>query len=143
MPQPDQLQYRRPSLAPSYDSAASSSHHVDSSIEGNQSRLSVPGSLGQHDNATAPTSASFSASSDGRRRSGSDAATSDSNDKFSGSNPSSSAIGRRGKSSIDSTLLDLSNALLELPEEVVAQQITRIAWGAFSQMTVSEMVWIN
>lgn len=50
----------------------------------------------------------------------------------------SSGGSRRGTApSGGSTLLDLSNALLELPEDLVAMQITRIAWEAFTEMTVS------
>lgn len=130
------LNFRRPSLAPSYDSTASSfagSHHVDS-IGDNNSRLSVPGSLHQPEGSVSPSAPTTSASysSDPRRRSNSDAATSDSNERFS----STTGSRRGGKGGSDSTLVDLSNALLELPEEVIAQQITRIAWGAFSHMTV-------
>ncbi|KAK4699712.1 hypothetical protein P7C70_g6544, partial [Phenoliferia sp. Uapishka_3] len=130
-----QNQFRRPSLAPSYDSAASSSHRVDSSIEGNQSRLSVPGSLDQHESQSPSSLTNASYMSDDQRRSGSEAATSDSNERF-----GSSSQSRRGNKVSDSTLLDLSNALLELPEEAVAQQITRIAWGAFSHMTPRDLM---
>jgi hypothetical protein len=48
---------------------------------------------------------------------------------------SSGSKGAKGM--VGSTLLDLSNALLELPEGDIAAQITRIAWEAYSEMTVS------
>lgn len=47
---------------------------------------------------------------------------------------SSGSKGTKGV--VGSTLLDLSNALLELPEGDIAAQITRIAWEAYSEMTV-------
>ncbi|KAM0756403.1 ras GEF [Meredithblackwellia eburnea MCA 4105] len=129
MMQADSNQYRRPSLAPSYESAASSmmsSHHQLDSLDGNQSRLSVPGSL-QYE--------AGSLKSESRARSGSDAAASDSNDRY-GTTPA----GRRARLGNEQVLLDLSNALLELPEETIAQQITRIAWISFSSMTPRDLM---
>lgn len=92
-----------------------------------------PGHSQSHDHIPSLSNLSSSFTPDGRRRSNSDAATSDSNDRTS----SSIASLRKARAATDMILLDLSNALLELPEEVIAQQITRIAWAAFSEMTVS------
>lgn len=153
---------RRPSVAPSIDSATSSlasgaqgQHGVASSInttahdsvDGNISRLSVPTSTA----ASSPVEATFTTSSASsgqqqvdasRRRSGSDAGTLDTMDSATGANEqtksfqSSGSWKSKSSSSNSSSLLDLSNALIELPEDVVAIQITRIAWETFGNMTV-------
>lgn len=126
---------RRPSLVPSFDSSSSMapSQHLDS-VDGNQSRLSVPTSSSMQTESASPTS-NLSSEVSRTSQSNSDAGTMDSNDqKAFGSSGGS----RRGTAaSAGSTLLDLSNALLELPEDLVAMQITRIAWEAFTEMTVS------
>lgn len=134
---------RRPSLAPSYDSTASSM--APDSFDGSSSRLSVPASTTTNssqgtDAATTPPTTVVHSPQEGRHRTSSDAGTIDtvdSNDPARSFNSSSNGSSWKKGIPAASTLLDLSNALMELPEDVVAVQITRIAWEAFADMTVS------
>lgn len=130
---------RRPSLAPSYDSVASNSpSQPESSVDDNSVKLSVP-SINTESSSTPPTTAV--SPREGRVRTDSDAATedtADSSDPAKSIQSSSSSSWKRSVPSA-STLLDLSNALIEIPEDVIAIQITRIAWEAFIDMTVSRI----
>ncbi|KAI5476353.1 RAS guanyl-releasing protein 1 [Pseudohyphozyma bogoriensis] len=117
---------RRPSVAPSYDSTTSS--QLDSH-DGSRSRLSFPSSSGGQNDLSSTTSPPYSF--DSRPRSASDVDS---------SGAISSSSSRRAKQTADSVLLDLSNALLELPEDVIAQQITRLAWKAFATMTPRDLL---
>jgi hypothetical protein len=140
-------QFRRPSLAPSYDSTASSSappsHAQTDSFDGSSSRLSVPAS--DSSAATPPTTVVHSPHDARHNGSSSDAVsidTVDSNDPAKSFNSSSNNSGKKGVPSA-SILVDLSNALMELPEDTVAVQITRIAWEAFADMTVSRALAVE
>lgn len=114
---------RRPSLVPSFGSESSTapSHFFDSlSLEGHQSRLSVP---------SIPVPADANATNlsllEGQRGSAAEAG---------GTNLQEPKLSRTPNFS--STLLELSNALTELPADSIATQITRVAWEAFAEMTV-------
>lgn len=113
---------RRPSVAPSFESTnsttPSTTHVLSSSF--------VPS-----------FSDSISMTSDAKRDS--DGATIATTESFGRTTSLGSGMEQRreGKGTQMGTLLEFSNALLELPEEVVAIQITRLAWDAFSEITVS------
>lgn len=122
---------RRPSLAPSYDSVGS--HHLN--LEGNQSRLSVP------EPPTPTDSTSSNQSSQYRRGSLAETVRSELSETLSVPSPTP-GFGRKMSRSMasvnsSSSLLELSNALTELPADSIATQITRLAWKSFSEMTVS------
>lgn len=114
---------RRPSLAPSYGSNATTDVMLGND---NRSHLSIPGENSLHDSTTESE----------HRRSGSDYGTVATNSDSNGPTPSlntNSGVTKRGQVA---TLLRWSNILIDLPEEAVAVQITRIAWEAFSEITV-------
>lgn len=112
-------QSRRPSIAPSYDSANSQ----------NAANLSVPlsndGSMAQSA-VLSPRTASDAGTFD----------TQDSGDQGQslGASSSSSVRPRGGLGA--SFLIDVSNMVAEMREEEVALQITRLAWEMFGGMTV-------
>ncbi|GAA6047337.1 hypothetical protein JCM3770_001894 [Rhodotorula araucariae] len=110
---------RRGSLAPSCDS--SSSLAVDGA-SASASRLSVPASL-----VTRETSPSLP-----QHRAGSESGTVDTDD-------SSGSLARsRGPSS--AILVDVSNAVVEMREQDIATQITRMAWDLFGAMSPRDLM---
>jgi hypothetical protein len=123
------LSPRRASLAPSIGSESSTTpYHGDS-----RSHLALP-----YSDSTSKLDDYLRSSSDF----GTITQTSDPNSMDPSAGPSSistgAGISRVGtKKGQVAELLRLSNLLLESNEEAVAVQITRIAWEAFSEITVS------
>ncbi|GAA5926467.1 hypothetical protein JCM3775_001026 [Rhodotorula graminis] len=116
---------RRGSLAPSYDSTSSVTHDAPNTSP-SASRLSVPGSV---DNPGEPSaSLGFGLGASMQRT------TSDT-----GTDGSSSILARNGVPS-SAVLVDLSNAVVEMREQDVATQITRIAWDIFGGMSPRDLL---
>lgn len=111
---------RRGSLAPSYASSTSLAPDAPSTSP-STSRLSVPASL---DPGESSSSAGFGLGASMQRT------TSDT-----GTDGSSSVLARNGVPS-SAVLVDLSNAVVEMREQDIATQITRIAWDIFGGMSV-------
>ncbi|GAA5995014.1 uncharacterized protein JCM10292_004489 [Rhodotorula paludigena] len=120
---------RQPFLAPSFDSSSSLalSRPPESVDPASVSRLSVPGSL-----ETGETSPSLPYSSP---RPASENGTLDSAGADSSSSPS---MTRRMPAS--AVLVDMSNALVEMREQDIATQITRLAWEIFAGMSPRDLV---
>lgn len=120
---------RRPSLAPSYESThstAPSTNQVFNTM-----------------NFIPSFSDSISISSEAKGSS--DASTIATVESFGWTNSLGSGMEQRRDGKVGTqmgNLLEFSNALLELPEEVIAVQITRIAWDAFSEITVSYLIFL-
>ncbi|GAA5976797.1 hypothetical protein JCM11641_000874 [Rhodosporidiobolus odoratus] len=156
-PQIPGMPLRRPSLAPSYDSASSlaPSHPLSQTV----SRLSVPASIDTSDSSSIPPTSSFSPRLD------SDTATLDTQDSGrdglgalthsgnggsvgsssgtgagAGKDAASSLLRSGGKYPSSAVLVDVSNAVLEMSEEDVAMQITRLAWEQFSGMSPRDLI---
>lgn len=117
---PYDLENRRPSIAPSYESSGSqnASPHPTS--------LSVPMSNEGSNQSTSPLSP----------RPGSDAGTLDTQDSGDQGPSSTSSLRARGGPNA-TALVEISNMVMEMREEEVALQITRLAWEMFGGMTVS------
>lgn len=133
VPSPLNAGTRRPSVAPSMESASSLaySQRAGDSIDG-YGRLSVPGSTAP---SSIPSDPKAGPGAHGRR--GSDAgtiATVESVDTGRGSVKSKGTGGAQG------LLLELSNTLMDVPEERIALQITRIAWQAFAEMSPRDLM---
>lgn len=125
---------RRPSAAPSMESASSHapSQRPWDSVDG-LGRLSVPGS-------TAPSSAPSDPRGGLNRRRGSDAGTVGTVESTETSGRGSVKSKGGGGAGASSVLLELSNTLMDIPEERIALQITRIAWQAFAMMTPRDLM---
>ncbi|GAA5835240.1 hypothetical protein JCM11251_006655 [Rhodosporidiobolus azoricus] len=153
---------RRPSLAPSYDSSSSLAPSSSLPLSQSVSRLSIPGSVDTTD-TSASTGASPVLSGNTHSHSPHPASeagtldTQDSTDAFSGPptsasggvaggsdslGSSSGALGRTavGRYPNSAVLVDVSNAVLEMREEDVAMQITRIAWEMFGGMSPRDLL---
>ncbi|GAA6063004.1 hypothetical protein JCM10212_002645 [Sporobolomyces blumeae] len=121
---------RRPSIAPSYDSANSQN------LGSQGTNLSIPGSTPQTTENSPVPSNSLSP------RPQSEASTLDTEDSgehsqgMSGSNPSLRPRGGPGAVA----LIEISNMVMEMREEEVAQQITRLAWEMFGGMTPRDLL---
>lgn len=113
---------RRGSLAPSNDSTSSFAHDAPSTSP-SASRLSVPASLDPTESSSSPGFTHGLGASMQRT-------TSDT-----GTDGSSSVLARNGVPS-SAVLVDLSNAVVEMREQDIATQITRIAWDVFGGMSV-------
>ncbi|GAA5861524.1 hypothetical protein JCM1840_005398 [Sporobolomyces johnsonii] len=129
------LAQRRPSLAPSYDSTSSIAPSTHMQAPGmHRGALSVPGSVGTAD-SSGPHASSLSP------RPASEAGTLDTQDSSEQSQSfggSSSSL--RTKNPTTSMLVDVSNAIMELREEDIATQITRLAWKLFGGMTPRDLL---
>ncbi|BGP44775.1 hypothetical protein JCM10450v2_000589 [Rhodotorula kratochvilovae] len=112
---------RRGSLAPSY--ASSGSLAVDAA-SASASRLSVPASL-----ETGETSPSIP-----QHRTASEAGAADTDDSTGG------GVLARSRVPSSAVLVDLSNAVVEMREQDVATQITRIAWDLFGGMSPRDLM---
>ncbi|GAA5834294.1 hypothetical protein JCM9279_004273 [Rhodotorula babjevae] len=117
---------RRGSLAPSYDSTSSFTHDAPSTSP-SASRLSVPASLDQGESSSSPSFGHGLGASMQRT-------TSDT-----GTDGSSSILARTGVPS-SAILVDLSNAVVEMREQDIATQITRIAWDIFGGMSPRDLL---
>lgn len=121
------LPERRPSHAASY---ASSSSFAPARPDAGQAASLVPSS-------TASGSAdlvSYDGTPMSRQHTSSDVGTVETQASSAGTGASAEALTRTMPSS--AMLVDLSNAILEMREQDIATQITRITWQAFSGMTV-------
>ncbi|GAA6001903.1 hypothetical protein JCM10207_002371 [Rhodosporidiobolus poonsookiae] len=142
---------RRPSFAPSYDSSGSlaPSSRFENEMSKTTSRLSVPTSID-----TLDTSPHLGASTTSLHAA-SEAGTLDTHDSQSQTGTGGvEGVGSLGGSSAGSSLLrapqprfrhsavlvDTSNAVLELREEDVATQITRMAWEMFGGMLPRDLI---
>ncbi|CEQ38947.1 SPOSA6832_00428, partial [Sporobolomyces salmonicolor] len=126
---------RRPSLAPSYDSTSSIAPSTYMQASGmHRAALSVPGSVGTAD-SSGPHASSLSP------RPASEAGTLDTQDSSEQSQSfGGSTASLRSKNPTSSMLVDVSNAIMELREEDIAMQITRLAWKLFSGMTPRDLL---
>ncbi|GAA5949678.1 hypothetical protein JCM3765_002751 [Sporobolomyces pararoseus] len=115
---------RRPSIAPSYDS--SNSQHA--------ANLSVPTAtdspINAHSSALSPRPASEAGTLD----------TQDSEDQVASYGASSTSSLRPRPPLSASALIEVSNMVMEMREEEVALQITRLAWEMFGGMTPRDLL---
>ncbi|BGP04759.1 Ras guanine nucleotide exchange factor R [Rhodotorula toruloides] len=125
------LPERRPSHAASY---ASSSSFAPARPDAGQAASLVPSS-------TASGSAdlvSYDGTPMSRQHTSSDVGTVETQASSAGTGASAEALTRTMPSS--AMLVDLSNAILEMREQDIATQITRITWQAFSGMTPRDLM---
>lgn len=108
---------RRQSLAPSFESTSSAA--LSSGLPAPLGIDSIESDLSQHKRRSSETGTMATTDSAGRTRS-----------------VTSGPERREGKGTQMGLLLEYSNALLELPEDAVAIQISRLAWDTFSEITV-------
>ncbi|GAA5991101.1 hypothetical protein JCM5350_006663 [Sporobolomyces pararoseus] len=115
---------RRPSIAPSYDSSNSQ----------NAAKFSVPTAndspMNAHSSALSPRPASEAGTVD----------TQDSGDQVASFGASSTSSLRARPPLSASALIEVSNMVMEMREEEVALQITRLAWEMFGGMTPRDLL---